>query len=110
MAWRRLIIGRMTPRLKRPPKGLKSPTSTPIGRGRSGEVPVPDMFFGEVRTRDSHSVAAGLTFSDGHLVLSSDTQRLGRWPVDQVSPDPVDSPTLRIPSATKGSSPVRGGV
>lgn len=71
---------------------------------------MPDMYFGELRTPDSHSVAAGLTFSDGHLALSSDTQQLGMWPVDQVILDLVDSPTLRSPSATKGSSPVRGGV
>jgi hypothetical protein len=54
------------------------------------------MFFGEVKTQDGHSVAGGLTFSDGHLVLSSDDEPLGVWPVDEVVIDPIDSRTLRI--------------
>ncbi len=57
---------------------------------------MPDMIFGEVKTDDGHAVAAGLTFDNGQLLLTSDTRHLGAWPADQVAVDPIDSHTVRI--------------
>jgi hypothetical protein len=54
------------------------------------------MFFGEVKTHEGDSLAAGLSIEGSELVLTADSGRLGSWPVDHITVDAIDSRTLRI--------------